>query len=237
MIPVLKKNNALSKSDLQDGFILLIDKEVDWTSFDVVKKVRNLVQVKKVGHAGTLDPFATGLLILGIGKGTRELGRLSGLSKRYAATILLGKRTDSFDRTGKILEEKDTSGLMRDQIEQAIVEMSGTMEQVPPMYSAKKVKGVPLYHYARKNKEVHREAVSVTIYEAQITNWENPFLSMNLLVSKGTYIRAYAEDLGKKLGTGALLHALRRTEIDRFKTEESFTISEFAEYWKQEIES
>lgn len=232
MIPILKKNSVSSRDGLDGGFLVLINKEENWTSFDVVKKIRNSLKVKKVGHAGTLDPFATGLLIIGVGKGTKLMGELGGLSKTYRSVVRFGRETDTYDRTGNIVREADAQHLAWQKIENAVQKMTGNLEQVPPMYSAKKVNGQTLYKLARKGVEIERKSINITIHEARILSWENPLLILDLNVSKGTYIRSYAHDLGKLLGTGACLEELERTSIGQHKLEDSFTINEFIGYWK-----
>lgn len=236
MIPLLKKNSAVQKENIEDGFVVLINKEEDWTSFDVVKKIRSFLRIKKVGHAGTLDPFATGLMLVGVGKGTKEMTELTGLSKHYRALIRLGVKTDSFDKTGKILKENDISHLEFDGIKAAIKELTGDLMQTPPMFSAKKVNGIRLYKLARKGIEIERKAVKVSVYEADIISWNSPLLDMRLHVSKGVYIRSYADDLGGALGVGAYLEALERTAIGQYRIEDSFKINEFINYWSGLIE-
>ncbi|HES60233.1 MAG: tRNA pseudouridine(55) synthase TruB [Calditrichaceae bacterium] len=233
MIPVLQKTKPLQKSELNDAFALLIDKEESWTSFDVVNKLRYFLKIKKVGHAGTLDPFATGLLIIGVGKGTKSLQEFSGLAKSYQPVICLGVETDTLDKTGKIIAESSVNNLTIEKIGKAVESLKGEIEQMPPMYSAKKVNGQRLYKLARKNKEIARKPVKVTIHRADILEWEAPVLKMDMAVSKGTYIRSYADDLGKKLGCGAHLQNLKRTAIGPYKLEDSFTISEFMYYWTE----
>lgn len=234
MTVILKKGHLPPAQELSSGFLTLIHKDVGWTSFDVVNKLRRVMKIKKVGHGGTLDPFADGLLILGAGRATKELGRLSGQDKRYQAVIYFGRTTDSHDVTGNTLSETDIGGLGLPQIKAAVQKLSGTIMQTPPMFSAKKVNGQRLYRLARKNKEVERRPVPVTIYEAQIKDWSPPRLELELLVSKGTYIRSYAHDLGQLLQVGAYLEALRRTAIGNFTLPESFTVAEFIEVWKRE---
>lgn len=231
MIPILQKTKPPKKSELDNAFILLINKEESWTSFDVVNKIRRFLHVKKVGHAGTLDPFATGLLIIGIGKGTKSLQDFSSLSKRYRSIIHFGVETDTLDKTGKIVAEKSINGLTIDKVERAMDYLKGDIEQVPPMYSAKKINGKPLYKIARKDKVVERKPAKVTVYETDILKWDNPFLHIDIHVSKGTYIRSYADDLGKLVGCGAHLNALKRTDIGPYNVKDSFTISEFMNYW------
>lgn len=231
MLTVLQNNSTELPEEIQ-GLIVLINKPSGWTSFDVVKKIRNTVRVKKAGHSGTLDPFAEGLMLIGIGKGTKQLTALSALSKSYRAVIQFGVETDSYDRTGTITAENDTSGLSLDAVEKVLQTMSGEIEQTPPMFSAKKKDGIRLYKLARKNIEVERKAVRITIHDVKILDWQPPLLEILLDVSKGTYIRSYAHDLGRKLGVGASLKELERLTIDRYNLEDSFTIQEFIEFWK-----
>ncbi|MGD9898421.1 MAG: tRNA pseudouridine(55) synthase TruB [Calditrichaceae bacterium] len=232
MIQILKKNNVLTKDGLEKGFLVLINKEENWTSFDAVKKIRNYLKIRKVGHAGTLDPFATGLLILGVGQGTKMMAELSGLSKTYRALVRFGIETDTYDRTGKTVRETAADHLELNDIEKAVEKMTGNLEQVPPMYSAKKINGQPLYKLARKGIEIERKPVNITIHDARVLNWKSPLLSLDLNVSKGTYIRSYAHELGKLLEVGACLDELERTSIGQYKLEDSFTINEFIGYWK-----
>ncbi len=232
---ILKKNDALNVHLLQDGFIVLINKPQDWTSFDVVNKIRHTLKVKKVGHAGTLDPFATGLLIVGVGKGTKRLNQFLHLDKTYRAVIKLGIETDTYDRTGKIVKEMDASHVSRELVEQNLKRMQGEILQLPPMFSAKKVNGKPLYKLARKGKEIERKPQKVMVYQAKLLNWQPPLLTVELKVSKGTYIRSYAHDLGQALGTGAILQDLVRTEIGEFQMADSFELPLFVEKWKQMI--
>ena len=235
MIPVLKKGSKLSPEDLREGFLVLINKPADWTSFDVVNKVRRIVGVKKVGHGGTLDPFATGLLILGVGrKATRSLQEVIGATKRYRAVIRFGRVTDSYDRTGRIIGEQTARHLTRQQLEQALSEMTGTIMQTPPMFSAKKKNGVRLYKLARKQQQVERDPVPVTIYRAQVIEFDPPLVTLDLEVSKGTYIRSFAHDLGQKLAVGGSLEELERTEVGPFNIAESFTVAQFEHLWKTE---
>ena len=232
---ILKKNDAIDVQLLQDGFIVLINKPQDWTSFDVVNKIRRTLKIKKVGHAGTLDPFATGLLFVGVGKGTKQLNQFTKLDKTYRAIIKLGVETDTYDRTGKIVKEADASLISREQVEQMLKQMQGEMLQLPPMFSAKKVNGKPLYKLARKGKEIERKPQKVTVYQAKLLDWQAPLLTVELKVSKGTYIRSYAHDLGQALNTGAILQELVRTEIGEFSLTESFELPLFLEKWKQMV--
>lgn len=231
LIPILKKGSDLTKNEMAEGFIVLIDKPVGWTSFDVCKKLRNIVKMKKVGHAGTLDPFATGLLLVGIGKGTKKMSEFSESSKSYSALIQFGIETDSYDITGSVIHKMDNFELDFKQIEEMVKKFSGEIEQIPPMFSAKKVNGKALYKYARKGIEIERKAVKVKILKSIIDSWKTPFLEMHLHVSKGTYIRSYAYDLGQALNVPAVLKELQRTKIDNFLLEDSFTIDQFCSFW------
>jgi tRNA pseudouridine55 synthase len=187
-----------------------------------------------VGHAGTLDPFATGLLIIGVGKATKSLTEFSDLPKYYKSAIRFGIETDTMDRTGKILYERSVKDLTVEKISMAVDRLKGEIEQKPPMYSAKKVDGKRLYALARQNKVVDRNSVKVTIFDAKIIEWSKPVLKVDMKVSKGTYIRTYADDLGKILECGAHLEELNRKAIGSYQLKDSFTISEFINYWTEQ---
>ena len=234
MIPVIQKTKPLRKNELGNDFALLINKEEAWTSFDVVNKLRFFLKIKKVGHAGTLDPFATGLMIIGVGKGTKVLKEFSDLSKCYQSVIRFGVETDTLDRTGNIIKKKLVNDLTIEKIKHVLGNLKTDIEQIPPMYSAKKVNGQRLYKLARKNKVIEREPVKVTIHKADILEWNNPVLKMDMQVSKGTYIRSYADDLGKILGCGAHLEELERTAIGPYNVDDSYTISEFMNCWMEQ---
>jgi len=233
MIPVLTKSNPIARKILNESFILLLDKEEGWTSFDVVKKLRGLLRIRKIGHAGTLDPFASGLLIIGVGKATRHLSQYVYAVKKYRAVIRFGAETDTYDKTGELLNTCPTESINISDIEGTLTKLKGPIEQVPPMYSAKKVQGRRLYELARKKIVVERTPVLVNIYDVAVLEWENPRLCLELKVSKGTYIRSYAHDLGQLLGCGAHLEELRRLAIGDMTVEESFKMVEFREYWSE----
>lgn len=233
MTVLVLKNKSDEIEDLRDGFLVLINKPVDWTSFDVCKKIRNIVHQKKVGHAGTLDPFATGLLLIGVGKGTKMMPTFNDSSKRYLAEIQFGVATDTFDITGNITKEKKEFILSKDSIERALNKFSGEIKQMPPMFSAKKIKGKALYKYARNGIEVERKLETIHIYEVQLKKWVEPILDLELHVSKGTYIRSYANDLGIELGIPAVLKNLIRTQIDEYHVHDSFTIEQFSAFWEK----
>ncbi len=211
-----------------DG-ILLIDKARDWTSFDIVAKMRGIVRQKKIGHAGTLDPMATGVLPLLLGKATKLSDILPIEDKQYRARVRLGLVTDTQDITGKIVESHPVSLTLSD-IQVVAADFVGKQNQTPPMYSAVKVGGQKLYDLARQGIEVHREAKTIEIYAIAIYDYDavdNEF-SMDVSCSKGTYIRTLSHDMGIRLGCGATLTALRRTISSGYRIEDSINIEEAA---------
>jgi len=237
-IPDTLRDAIISKSgkfeiDKENGGIALIDKYSDWTSFDAVNKIRHLLKIKKVGHAGTLDPAATGLLIIAFGRKTKALNELQGFDKEYVGTILLGKTTLSMDGETEVIRERPCDDVDESLILSVRDELLKTTEQIPPMYSAIKHKGKALYKYARKGKEIERKPRKIKIYEFEITRTELPEIDFRLRVSKGTYIRVIANDFGEMLGCGGYLKTLRRTAIGEFRVENAFTIDEFTEELKK----
>ena len=238
-LPVITKKTKTKPESVENGFLLFIDKQPDWTSFDVCKKVKSITGIKKVGHAGTLDPFATGLLILGLGKGTKSLNVIVDSYKTYFAKIKFGEDTDSYDRTGNTVHVRHDFDLSLKKIEPAIKAMSGEIFQTVPMFSAKKIQGKRLYKLARKGIEVTREPKKVEVRDYKIIAWEKPFLSLRLTVSKGTYVRSYAHDLGQMLKIPAHLFELRRLSIADYNVDDAFSINEFeqvwTDIWKQDV--
>jgi tRNA pseudouridine55 synthase len=219
------RNRRRREPDPFDG-ILLVDKPTGWTSHDVVAKIRNHFKFSKVGHGGTLDPLATGLLVLLIGKGTKLSDRIMGGDKTYEGTIHLGVITNSQDRDGEVLEENDASHNTRQQVEAAIGNYLGDIEQIPPMVSAIKKDGVALYKLARKGKEIEREPRKIHVYSFEVTGFNNPFVDFCVKSTKGTYVRTLAHDLGNDLGVGASLHALRRTASGPLNLSKAHTLDE-----------
>ena len=199
------------------GF-LLIDKPVGPTSHDVVDMVRRILRTRKVGHAGTLDPFASGLLIIAVGAMTKQLSNFVGLDKAYEATLRFGASSDTMDRTGTI-EQKECAAITQAHLETILSEFRGEISQVPPMYSAKKIGGQKLYELAREGKVVERQPVRVTIHELEIVSFAWPVVVIRTRVSSGTYIRALADDIGNAIGCGAYLEELRRTAIGPYRVE------------------
>lgn len=204
--------------------VLLVDKPTDHTSHDVVARLRRKLNMRRIGHAGTLDPMATGLLIMLIGKATRISQYLISLDKEYEGTITLGQTTDSQDAEGEVLETRPVPPLTEAEVRDAMKAFLGDQYQTPPMYSAIKIDGVPLYKSARKGEEVEREPRFIRVMSFELTRFALPQLDFRLRSSKGTYVRTVAHDLGQKLGCGAHLSALRRTSTDRFNISQALTL-------------
>lgn len=204
---------------------VLVDKPAGWTSFGVVKKVRWAVGVKKVGHAGTLDPMATGLLIVLVGRGaTRQQDRFMGLPKVYTGTVRLGQTTASYDADAEVEEERDASHVTDDQIEAALVDFRGEILQRPPIFSALKRGGERLYKKARRGETVEIEPRPTTVYSYEVTGRRGDDVDVRVECSKGTYIRSLAHDLGQALGVGGHLVALRREAIGPFEVREAWAL-------------
>jgi len=213
------------------GQMLLIDKPLEWTSFDVVRKLRPLVKTKKVGHAGTLDPLATGLLILCTGKFTKRINDYMAQEKEYTGTIVLGASTPTYDLESEPQPGKDPSYLTAVIVQDAIErEFTGQILQTPPIHSAIKVNGKRVYELARKGKEVKLEPRPVVVGAFEITRFGLPELDFRVVCSTGTYIRSLANDLGAVLGCGGYLSALRRTRIGEFRVEQAMTMEAAEEY-------
>ena len=206
--------------------IININKPTGWTSFDVVKKVRGIIKENKVGHAGTLDPFADGVLVLGTGPDTKKLTDITMASKTYRAELTLGKSTDTQDRDGKISKEAVVPGLTRQTINAVLASFDGIQEQIPPMYSAKQVNGQRLYKLARRNKTVERVPVKITIYQISLLDYNEPVITFEVTCSKGTYVRVLGADIAAKLGTVGHLTALTRTSVGSYHITDAMTIEE-----------
>jgi len=205
---------------------LLVDKPSEWTSHDVVAKVRGHFRLPKVGHCGTLDPMATGLLILVLGKATRYSERLMASDKVYEGTMRLGEVTDSYDADGELVETRPVPALSLEDLNEAASAFVGDLQQIPPMVSAKKVGGVPLYRLARQGREIPREPRLVHVYTFRFEDYEDPFGYFRVSCTKGTYVRSLAHDLGQRLGCGAHLTALRRTGSGRFDVVDALPLKE-----------
>ncbi len=202
--------------------IFNIYKPIGWTSFDVVKKVRNITGKRKVGHGGTLDPFAVGVLIIATNSDTKKLGEISGSIKSYRAVLQLGEQTDTLDLDGKVIASKPVPTLDKNLVESVLKHFIGKYKQIPPMYSAKKVNGVRLYKLARKNKTINREPVEVNIIDLTLNDIHD---------SKGTYIRVLGQEIAKKLGTEGHLTKLQRIAVGDFVVQDSIPLKEFEAKW------
>ncbi|MCF6268212.1 MAG: tRNA pseudouridine(55) synthase TruB [Melioribacteraceae bacterium] len=225
---ITNKSIDLTHVDYASGEVLLIDKEKGKSSFNSVYRIRKIVNVKKVGHAGTLDPAATGLLIICIGREkTKEIFIYQDLDKIYSGTIELGKRTPSMDGETESIEDKDYSFITDEMIEETRKSFLGEIKQIPPMYSALKQNGKRLYKLARKGIEVKREPRDVTIFDFEITRIELPEIDFRIKCSKGTYIRVIADDFGEKLNCGGYLKSLRREAIGEYNVADALSIDEF----------
>lgn len=230
---IKKGTNNLSNCDFHSGEIILIDKPIDWTSFDVVNKIRSATGEKKVGHAGTLDPKATGLLIICTGKKTKEILQFQDLEKTYSGSILLGMKSKSMDLETELFGSHDLSSIKDDDIYNASKNFVGSIKQIPPMYSAIKHNGKSLYNIARKGKTIDLQPREVTVTRFDILKINLPYINFEITCSKGTYIRSIANDLGEMLGCGAVLYSLRRTAIGNFFVDDALLITEFVQLLKE----
>ncbi len=217
--------------------ILLIDKPRDHTSHDVVARLRGILKMKRVGHAGTLDPMATGLLIVLLGKATKVSQYLISLDKEYEGTVELGKVTDTQDADGEMMETRPVPPLTAEQIQGALNGFLGDQYQTPPMYSAIKIDGVPLYKSARKGEEVEREPRFIRVMSWEMTRFGVPQFDFRLRCTKGTYVRTLAHDLGQRLGCGAHLAALRRTATANFHVSQALTLEQLQTMSSPEIQA
>ncbi len=212
--------------DDDKGRVLLINKPLRWTSFDVVNKLRFKLKTKKIGHAGTLDPLATGLLIICVGKMTKRIEEFMGLEKEYTGKFVLGKTTPSHDLETEVNGEKDISHHADDIIREKVKPFIGTISQLPPLHSAIRIGGKRAYEFARKGKDVQLSPRDVQIHEFEITSIDLPVVSFRIVCSKGTYIRSIARDFGNALGVGAYLSALCRTRIGTFKLTDALDVNQ-----------
>ena len=223
----------MNKKDIsEEGNVILINKELRWTSFDVIKKIRNLIKIKKVGHAGTLDPLATGLLIVCTGKMTKQISQFMDLEKEYTGTLVLGKTTPSVDLETEIDREIPIDHITEEMIQNAANKFVGILMQRPPIYSAIKKDGEPLYKKARKGEDVKIDPRPVESKEFKITKIDLSEIHFKLVCSKGFYVRSLVRDFGEDLGVGALMSSLVRTRIGTFKLEDAQTVDEFKKEWE-----
>ena len=214
--------NQIKEDDIQDGKMLLVDKPLTWTSFDVVKYIRKSLVSKfkikriKVGHAGTLDPLATGLLIICIGKQTKQISIYQNLSKTYTGKFKLGETTPSYDAETEVNKSFNYDHIKEKDIINLSQKFTGKLMQKPPIFSALKKNGKRMYEYARENKKIEIQEREINIYEFEIIKFTDPYIEFKIICSKGTYIRSIANDFGKKLNSGSYLSELRRINIGEF---------------------
>ncbi len=222
------QNDERDNDKNNEGEILLINKPLDFTSFDVVQKIRKIRNIKKVGHAGTLDPKATGLLIICTGKKTKSITAFMDYEKEYEGTMQLGAVTPSFDTETTITETKPYQHITEKNINDVLKKFLGEQLQIPPMYSALKHKGKPLYTLARKGKTIERNPRKIVISELEIKEYKLPFVQFRVTCSKGTYIRSLVKDIGEQLECGAYLTQLQRTRIGTFHLSEAKTLEQLS---------
>jgi len=232
----LKRNLEKLKmieNTFEEGRVLLIDKPLEWTSFDVVRKIRNTLKIKKVGHAGTLDPLATGLLIVCTGKFTKKINEYMAQEKEYTGTITLGASTPTYDLESEPEYFKSVEGITEEMIREATRQFTGEILQTPPIHSAIKQNGKPVYLLARKGVDVILEPRKITIYDFEITDIKMPVVSFKVVCTTGTYIRSLANDFGNALGCGGYLSKLRRTRIGNSKVDNAITVEQFMKEQKE----
>lgn len=217
----------MSDYNFADGEVLLINKPLTWTSFDVVRKIRNRIKIKKVGHAGTLDPLATGLLVVCTGKKTKTIDLIQATDKEYRGTITVGGTTPSYDKETEVNETFPTEHITDELIYETAKSFLGANEQIPPAHSAIKINGERVYKKARRGEEVIMKPRLITINEFEITAINLPEISFRIACTKGTYIRSIAFDFGQRLNSGGYLSSLVRTKIGELKIEDAMTIDEF----------
>jgi len=221
--------------DFEKGELLLINKPLQWTSFDVVRKLKNVTRAKKIGHAGTLDPLASGLLIICTGKLTKTIEQIQAQEKEYIGSFQLGATTSSYDLEREIDQRFDILNITEEMIRETVKKFLGPIEQLPPQHSAKKVDGRRAYELARKGKVANLEPKKVTIYTFEITGIEMPIVHFKVTCSKGTYIRSLVSDFGKELNNGAHLTSLIRTKIGNHSLTDAWEIDDFANLFRKAI--
>ena len=219
-----------AKRTFEQGQVILIDKPLHWTSFDVVRKIRSTLKIKKVGHAGTLDPLATGLLIVCTGKFTKKINEYMAQEKEYTGNFTLGATTPTYDKESTPENFNDCSHVTEEEIKKATANFLGEIQQYPPIYSAIKKDGVALYELARRGEDVELKARTITINEFEITSVVLPVVSFRVLCGTGTYIRSLAHDIGAVLGCGAYLSELRRTKIGEMHVDDAKTMEAFMQH-------
>ena len=223
----------MDKTAFEQGQVLLIDKPLRWTSFDVIQKLRNIIRIKKIGHAGTLDPLATGLLIVCTGKFTKKINEYMAQEKEYTGTITIGSTTATYDLESEPENFKPYDNISEELIRETTKQFTGEISQIPPAQSAIKIGGKRVYELARQGKEVKIEPRQVTIKEFEIVKIELPLIYFKVVCTTGTYIRSLAFDFGNALGCGGHLSSLCRTRIGNFKNDEALTIDGFEKQFRE----
>ena len=225
---------SLRGVEFPEGYVAVIDKPYEWTSADVVRKIK--FQLRKcgypkikIGHAGTLDPLATGILLVCIGRATKQVEALQAEEKEYVAELMLGATTPSGDMEHEVDNTYPTEHITREMVEEALKNLTGEREQLPPLYSAKKVQGVRAYEFARAGEEIELKKALINIYELELVEYDMPRIKIRVRCSKGTYIRSLAFEIGEALQSGAYLSSLRRTRSGGFTVEKSHTLEDFME--------
>jgi tRNA pseudouridine55 synthase len=219
----------MNENTFEEGRVILVNKPLHWTSFDVIRKIRNTIKIKKVGHAGTLDPLATGLLIVCTGKYTKKINEYMSQEKGYTGTITLGAITPTFDLESQPENFKSFAEISAEKIHEATMLFKGEIMQLPPIHSAIKQNGKPVYLLARKGIDVKMEPRKIYIHQFEITDIKMPVLSFKVICTTGTYIRSLANDFGQALGCGAYLSSLCRTRIGNFLVEDAINLDEFVD--------
>lgn len=220
------------EKDFRQGAVICVDKPLEWTSFDIVKKIKYSIQKQfnyklKVGHAGTLDPLATGLVIVCTGKGTKKIEEYMGQVKEYVCTIRLGATTPSFDLETEEDEKYPYEHITRELVDEKLKGFIGAIDQVPPLFSALRVNGERAYKKARKGEDFEIKSRTIFVHDIEVLKFDNPFLELRIVCGKGTYIRSMARDIGNSLGSGGYLTSLRRTAIGDYRVEKAVEINDF----------
>jgi len=221
------------EAELQSSGFLLVNKPSGPTSHDIIDQLRRITGIRKIGHAGTLDPFASGLLIVAVGRqATKDINRFVKMDKEYIAELMLGQESDTFDRTGKIKTNPGAKIIEQEKIKKTLERFNGKQKQLPPMYSAKKIGGRKLYDLARRGQTIERAPADIEIFELTQISYDWPKLKIKIRVSSGTYIRTLAHDLGQALGAGALVSELERTAINGYNLTEAGNLETLGKNWQ-----
>lgn len=226
--------SLITQQQVLDGQVFVIDKPLEWTSFDVIGKLRKIFKIKKIGHAGTLDPLATGVLIVCTGKFTKKINEYMGMEKEYTGTITLGAATPTYDLESTPIPVGSIEAITLEKAQTVANTFTGVIQQIPPAHSAIKIDGKRVYELARQGKEVKLEPRTVTVNVFELTDWQPPVLSFRVVCSTGTYIRSLANDLGAALGCGGYLSALCRTRIGEFGIEQALQVTDVEERFDKE---